>query len=81
MTGYGLDSWVPSAGERDFSLLQSIYTSSEAHRASYPMGTRGSFPRSRQTGHEADHSSPSNAKVKNGGAIPPLPHMYLQHDA
>jgi hypothetical protein len=24
-------------------------------------------------GHEADHSTPSSAEVKNGGAIPPLP--------
>jgi hypothetical protein len=24
---------------------------------------------------EADHSLPSSAEVKNGGAIPPLPHM------
>jgi hypothetical protein len=24
---------------------------------------------------EANHSPPSNAEVKNGGAIPPLPHM------
>jgi hypothetical protein len=24
---------------------------------------------------EADHSAPSSAEVKNGGAIPPLPHM------
>jgi hypothetical protein len=24
--------------------------------------------------HRSEHSSPSSAKVKNGGAIPPLPH-------
>jgi hypothetical protein len=24
---------------------------------------------------EADHSPPSSVEVKNGGAIPPLPHM------
>jgi hypothetical protein len=27
----------------------------------------------KQPGHEADHSSPSSAEVKNDGAIPPLP--------
>jgi hypothetical protein len=32
-------------------------------------------------GHEADHSPPSDAKVKNGGAIPPLPHVSLWHSA
>jgi hypothetical protein len=26
-------------------------------------------------GREADHSPPSSADVKNGGVIPPLPHM------
>jgi hypothetical protein len=27
-------------------------------------------------GRETDHSPPSSADVKNGGAIPPLPHMF-----
>jgi len=32
------------------------------------------------TEHEDDHSAPSSAEVmKNGGAIPPLPHMYSWH--
>jgi hypothetical protein len=26
-------------------------------------------------GRETDHSLPSSSEVKNGGAIPPLPHM------
>jgi hypothetical protein len=26
---------------------------------------------------EADSSPPSSAKVKNGGAIPPLPHVFM----
>jgi hypothetical protein len=26
-------------------------------------------------GREADHSPPSNAEIKNNGAIPPLPHI------
>jgi hypothetical protein len=30
---------------------------------------------------EADHLPPSNAKVKNGGAIPPPPHMASWHIA
>jgi hypothetical protein len=28
-------------------------------------------------GREAGHPPPSSAEVKNGGAIPPLPHMSL----
>jgi hypothetical protein len=30
----------------------------------------------KRQGHVADHSPPSNAEVKNGGAIPPLPYMF-----
>jgi hypothetical protein len=29
----------------------------------------------KRPGHEADHSPPSSADVKNGGAVSPLPHM------
>jgi hypothetical protein len=32
-------------------------------------------------GHEADHSPPTSAKVKNGGAILPFPHMSSWHSA
>jgi hypothetical protein len=45
------------AGKREFSLLHVVQ-----------IGTGGSFP-----GRKADHSPPSSAEVKNGGAIPPLP--------
>jgi hypothetical protein len=31
--------------------------------------------------HEADHSTPTSSKVKNGEAIHPLPHMPSQHSA
>jgi hypothetical protein len=34
------------------------------------MDTGGSYP----GGKAADNSPPYNAEVKNGGAIPPLPH-------
>jgi hypothetical protein len=43
---YGLDDqgvWVP-AGAGNFSPHHCIQTGSRAHPASYPMGTRGSFP-------------------------------------
>jgi hypothetical protein len=32
------------AGARDFSLLHSVETGSDAHPASYPMGTGGCKP-------------------------------------
>jgi hypothetical protein len=30
----------------------------------------------KRQGHEANHSPPSSAEVKNGGAVTPLPHMF-----
>jgi hypothetical protein len=34
----------------------------------------------KRQGREGDRSSPSSAKVKNGGVIPPLPHMSSWHN-
>jgi hypothetical protein len=36
-------------------------------------------PRVKRLRREADHSPPSSAEVKKGGAIPPLPHMSSWH--
>jgi hypothetical protein len=60
---------------QDFFLLYSVQTGSGAHSASYPMGTRGSFPGGKAAG--AYHSPPSSAEVKNAAAIPPLPHTRM----
>jgi hypothetical protein len=38
-------------------------------------------PDAKRPGREADQSHPSSAEVKNGGAIPPLPHMSSWHNA
>jgi hypothetical protein len=66
-TVYGLDG-VGSILSRlkDFlcTFLHSVETGCEAHPASYPMGTTGSFLRDRAAG--ADHADLSNADVKNG---------------
>jgi hypothetical protein len=62
-------------GERDFSLLHSFQTGSGAYPASYPVDTRALFLGVKQKGHEADHSLPSSADVRNDGAIYLLPHM------
>jgi hypothetical protein len=45
---YGLDDWgsrirLP-AGAGNFSLHHRVQNGSGAHSASYPMGSRGSFP-------------------------------------
>jgi hypothetical protein len=60
---YGLDDRDSRvrfpAGAGNFSLHHRLQNGSGAHPASYPMGTRGSFPV-----READHSPPSSAEVK-----------------
>jgi hypothetical protein len=66
---------------RKLSLLHSIQASCGAHSNSYTIGTNGSFPGVKQPGRDADHSSPSNAKVETGGATLPLPHSSSWHGA
>jgi hypothetical protein len=34
-----------------------------------------------QLGHEADHSPPSSAEIRNGRTIPPVPHVSSWHSA
>jgi hypothetical protein len=66
--GYGLDDWGSRVrfpvGAGNFSLHHRVQNGSGTHSASYPMGTRGSFPASKAAGVEADHSPPSSAEVK-----------------
>jgi hypothetical protein len=57
---------LQAAGSRDFSLLHSVQTCSGAYQASDTVGTRGFVPSSKAVGHEANHSPPSSAEVKNG---------------
>jgi hypothetical protein len=52
------------AGAGNFSLHHRVQNGSGAHLASYPMGTRGSFPGVKRSGREADHSPLFSAEVK-----------------
>jgi hypothetical protein len=68
VTGYRLDDrgvrvGVP-VGSRIFTT-QIVQTGSGVHATSYTMGTRDSFPGVKRPRREADHSPPTNAKVKN----------------
>jgi hypothetical protein len=56
--------WAP-AGARNFSLYHCLQTGSEAHPASYLMGTRGYFPGGKAAGMWTGHSHTSSAEVKN----------------
>jgi hypothetical protein len=70
MRDCGLERWSSIPGIANiFSFLHSVKTCSEAHLASYKMGSGV-----KRAGREADHSPSSMAEFKNGGAIPPLPH-------
>jgi hypothetical protein len=69
VTGY-------TAEAGDFSVLHSVQTGSGAHTASCPVGTGGSSFVGKG-GREADQSPVTNAEVKNGGAILPLPHYVF----
>jgi hypothetical protein len=44
--------------------ITKLQNGSGAHPASYPMGTRGSFPAIERPGRESDHSPPSSAEVE-----------------
>jgi hypothetical protein len=63
----GLDDRVievrSPTGAEDFSFSPYVQTGSEAHPASYPMGTGGPFLGGKaQPGRDADHSPPSSGR-------------------
>jgi hypothetical protein len=58
------------ARARNFSLFHYVQIGFGAYPTSYPMGTGAISPGVKRPRHEADKSPPSNAGVKNGGAIP-----------
>jgi hypothetical protein len=63
-TGWTIGVRSPTGAE-DFSSSLCVQTGSEAHLASYPVGTGGPFPGGKaRPGHDADHPPPSSAEVK-----------------
>jgi hypothetical protein len=70
VSDYGLDDRAigvrSPAGSKDFSSSLCVQTDSEAHPASWPMGTGGPFPEAKERPRRyADQSPPSNAEVMN----------------
>jgi hypothetical protein len=75
-TSYGMDGRgsIPDKGKK-FYVLHSVQSGSGAHPFSIEMCTRGALsPGIKRTGRDADHSPPSGAELKNGGAVPFLFH-------
>jgi hypothetical protein len=64
LDGQGTGDQFP-AGVRNFSLLHSIQTGFGAHTASCPTVFQALSFKVKQPGHEAYHSIPFSAKVKN----------------
>jgi hypothetical protein len=61
------------AGAGNFSFHHRVQNGSGAYPATYPMGTRGSFPGVKQPWCEADHSPLSSAEVKNAWSYTSTP--------
>jgi hypothetical protein len=57
--------------------LHHVQTSSQAHPALYEMGIGGSSPEEKQPRHEADHSPPSSAEVKNAWSYTSTPSILF----
>jgi hypothetical protein len=66
VSDYGWTIGVRSlTGAGNFSSSPRVQTSSEAHPASYPVGTRGPFPGGKaRPGRDTDHLPPSSAEVE-----------------
>jgi hypothetical protein len=67
------DDPVSIPGTARFSLLHVVQTGSCAHPASYPMVPVVISSGVKRPRRKADHSPPTSAETKNGGAILPLP--------
>jgi hypothetical protein len=63
-------------GASDLFLLYSVQTGSGPTQPHAQWIPRALSPVLKRSGSGADHSPPSNAEIKNGEAISPLPHIY-----
>jgi hypothetical protein len=74
--------WLKSKSRQGQEILTYFTVSTPALEPTQPPIQRvpGALsPGVKRLGDEAGHSPPCIAKVKNGGAIPPLPHMPSWH--
>jgi len=77
--GFGLNEGVQDpAGAGNFPLNHRVQTGSVAHPASYPVGTRGSFPGGKAAAVWSCPLTRTVPRLRMRGATPPLPNM-LSH--
>jgi hypothetical protein len=69
VTGYGLDGRGVGVRVLLSTLCRPVLGPTQPHIQWIPGVKR--------PGCEADHSPPTTAEVRNGGAIPPLPHVLV----
>jgi hypothetical protein len=65
----------------DFFLPHSVQTTLGPTQPPIQWVPLTSPPGVKQQRRKTDHSPPFSVEVKNGGAIPPLPHMSSWHGA
>jgi hypothetical protein len=70
-TGDGLDCWGSIPGRGNIFLFATALGSTQSP---IQYVSRAFTPGVKGPGREVDHSPPSSAEVKNGGAISPFPH-------
>jgi hypothetical protein len=76
--GYGLDSRGSIPGRGKISVLSTATIPALGPTQPPIQWIPGALSLGvKRPGREADHSPPSSAEIKNGVAIPPLPHMSL----
>jgi hypothetical protein len=68
----GFDSWL---GQEIFLCSTVARTAMRLTQSPIQWVPGALSPGVKHLGCEADHSPPSNAELKNAGAIPPLPYM------
>jgi hypothetical protein len=56
---------ISRPGKDEIFFVHVVQTGSGAHQVSDPMGNEDSFSGGKLGGREADHSTPTNAEVKN----------------
>jgi hypothetical protein len=76
--GYGLEGPGSIPGTARISLVSTESRSALGPTQAPIVWVAGALsPGVKRQGRETDHSPPSTATVKKGGAIPPLPHVIM----